>query len=850
MSNHPPRVAAFLLKRLLDGNINHLALGDLEEQFHSIQKKHGLLYAHFYYWLQILPVLKNIISKNLSGSIIMLKSYIKTAFRYIFRKKLFAAINILGLTAGIACFILISIWAQDEMSFDKFHQNKDNLYLLTIIHPNDAVDWNVPYALAPTLSDQYPEIKDYTRIYTLASLRTCSFKYQPEAGPQVLFYEDNVNLVDPGFFTIFSFPFIYGSPETALAEQNALVLREEVARKYFGTENPLGKKLTLNNQADLIVAGVVRVPKNSHIQFDFITRLNNTLADDWNWRDSSFVLLDEQASSQVFRTKIAGSLNKYYPSPLPGTFKVDILPITKVHLNFGRSTYVYIFSLIAVFILFIACVNYMNLATASSSKRAREIGLRKVVGAKRTQLIFQFLGESVLLSTLALFLALFVVQLTLPVLNSLTGKQLVLFPFQNVLMYPFLMGLAILVGIISGSYPALYLTSSKPIETLRGAIGFRPHRSKFRVISVVGQFTISVLLIACTIVVLKQLNYVRHKSLGFNTDYVLKIPFNNSLKRRYPSFKTDLLQNPNILKVSASQAVPYDEDYKTSGVKWDTQAADMVPNVRYSICDFDYLELYDMEIVAGRSFAREFSGDQNNFIINETAAEYMEMEEPLGQRLTFWGREGLIIGVVKDFHHVSLHREIMPQYFTINPRLRNALKYISVKVNSINLPDTIKFIQTTAKQISPDYPFAYSFLDQGIGNLYQTEQRLGKIFSYFAFLAIFISCLGIFGLAAFTAEQRTKEIGIRKILGCSVPGIMLLLTRAFSRWVLLANLIAWPIAYYIMLKWLQNFAYRTGFSPLIFLLAGSISLVIAALPIGYQALKAAAADPVDSLRYE
>jgi len=845
----PPRAAEFLLKQMIDSTVSHPALGDLEEQFQTMVEKRGLLFARFYYWLQIYPVLKNIITEFFYGEIIMFNSYVKSAIRYILRKKLFAVINILGLTVGMACFILISIWVQDELNFDKFHKNKDRLYLLTIIHPNDIVDWNVPYALAPALANEFPEISDYTRIYQRAALRTCTFKYQPDDGRQIMFYEDNVNLVDAGFFTMFSFPFVYGSPETALKDRNALVINEKIARKYFGRENPIGKKLILNNQEDLMVTGVVRVPANSHLQFDFMALLEPKLLDDWNWRDSAFLLLGENVSIDSFKEKISGSFNKHYPNPLPGVFEVDILPITKYHLNFGGKTYVYIFSVIAIFILFIACFNYMNLATASSTKRAREVGLRKVVGAKRIQLIFQFLGESILLSALAFTLSLLAVHLSLPVLNSLTGKSLTLFPFQNAFMYPFLLGLIVFVGIVSGSYPALLLTTTKPIDTLRSGTGFRANRSLFRVISVVGQFTISVLLIACTIVVFKQLNFVRHRPLGFDTDYVLKIPFNNGLKSRYSSFKNKLLQNSNILAVSASQAIPYDEDYK-SGVEWDTKDPEMVSMVRYSIADYDYIELYNMEILEGRSFSKEFSEDHKNFVINQTAAKYMNMKAPIGQRLSFWGVEGRIIGVVKDFHHVSLHKEIMPHIVTINPRFRRELKYISVKVNAAGLSDAIKFIQTAAATAAPDYPFEYSFLDQGIGNLYQSEQNLGKIFSYFAFLAIFISCLGIFGLSAFTAEQRTKEIGIRKVLGCSVSGIIIMLSKTFSLWVLLANLIAWPIAYYAMSKWLQNFAYRTGFSPFIFILTGVLSLLIAALPVGYQALKAAGADPVESLRYE
>jgi len=783
-------------------------------------------------------------------SVTMFKNYLKITLRNLLRNKLAATINILGLAVGMACFILIALWVQDELSYDKFHTNKEELFLLTITHPNDIVDYNVPYALAPALASEYPEVLEYTRLYELDTM-TCSFKYQRKNGEPVKFYEEKVILVDPCFFSMFTYHLIEGDPNTALKNPNALVLREEIAKKYFGEDDPIGKKLTFNNREDLIVTGVVRVPSNSHIQFDFLAPLDDDLATNWNWKDQSFVLMDKNVHLDDFRDKIVGSFHTHYPHNFSGTLKVDIMPMTKVHLSFGRMTYVYIFSVIAVFILFIACINYMNLTTAGSSSRAKEVGLRKVVGAKRSHLVFQFLGESIFMSLFSFLLSLLLVKMAIPVLNILTSKQLTYFPTQTPAIYIFLFCLVLFVGVVSGSYPALFLARIKPVDTLRASFHFKNNRSLFRVVSVIGQFTISVLLIVCTAVVFKQLNYVQNRPLGINTDYVLKLPFNTDLKRRYPIFRNELLRNPNILVVSAGQAVPYDDDYKTQGVEWDAKDPDFVPHIRYSIIDADFIELFEIEIQEGRSFDRTNISDRKNFIINQTAVKYMGMESPVGQRLKLWGQEGQIIGVVKDFHHVSLHREIMPHYFTINPRFSaNALKYVFVKINSVNIPDTMKYIQETLVKNGPNYPVEYDFLDQGIGALYQSEQKLGKIFTYFAILAIFISCLGIFGLSAFSVEQRTKEIGIRKIMGSSVSGITFLLSKEFSRWVLLANIIAWPIAFYAMHKWLENFAYRTGINVALFLLAGVLSLVIAALPVGYQALKAATSNPVDALRYE
>lgn len=780
----------------------------------------------------------------------MLKNYLKIAFRNIMRNKLFAIISTFGLAVGMACFILITLWIQDELSFDKFHAKKDDLYLMTIIHPDDVIDPNVPYALAPRLADEFPEIIHYTRIYKLGNQRTCSFKYQPNEGLPIKFYESNVNLVDASFFSMFSFRFIYGSPETALQNPNSIVINDKMSTKYFGHSNPLGKILTLNNRTDLVVSGVINIPSHSHIQLDFIALLPNRMENNWNWSDPSYVLLGKNVSLSEFKEKIAGALKRYSPYQQAEMLKTNLLPLTQVHLNFGRRTYVYIFSVIAVFILLIACVNYMNLATASSSNRAREVGLRKVMGATRTELIQQFLGESIFMSGLGLVFSLILVKIGLPLINELTSKHLTFSLLHSHSMYFFLFGLIFAVGLISGVYPAFFLSSSRPVDTLKASLGFKSKRSSFRLMSVVGQFAISVLLIACTAVVFKQLNYIQKRPLGIKTDFVIKARINQTLLNRFGSYKNKLLQNPNILNVTAGQEVPYNEDYKTSGVEWEGKDPELSPHVRYSISHFDYIETFEMEIVDGHSFRSGSLADINNYVINEEAASYMGMEDPVGQRLKFWGKDGTIIGVVKNYHHVSLHREIMPHVFTVNPRSYRALKYVFIKIASENIPDTLGYIKETSESYAPDYPYEYSFLDQGIGNLYQAEQKLGKIFGYFAFVAIFVSCLGIFGLASFTAEKRTKEIGIRKVLGASVSSIALLLSKEFSRWILLANIIAWPIGWYAMHKWLENFAYRTGLNPFLLILAGVLSFFIAALPIGYQSIKAAITDPVDSLRYE
>ena len=779
----------------------------------------------------------------------MFKNFLKTTFRNIRRNKLFTIINIIGLAIGMACFILILLWIQDELSFNRFHENKDQLYLLTIKHPTDVIDSNVPYALAPILANEFPEIIDYTRIYKLSNVSSCSFEYQNKNKHQIMFYENSVILVDESFFSIFSFPFIHGNPQTALQDKNSIVITEEIAKKYFGEEIPLGKKLTFNSQEDLIVTGVVQLPANSDIRFDFLASLRNKMLDNWNWADPSYILLDKNVSLKSFKEKIAGSLQKHAPYPNSSSFEVGILPLSKVHLDFGRKAYIYIFAVIAIFILIIACINYMNLSTAGSINRAKEVGLRKVIGANRTHVANQFLGESILLSAFALGLALIMVELFLPFFNDLTLKKLALFPLNNYYMVLFLISLIIIVGIISGIYPALFLSSFSPIKVLSVSKSSHTNRSPFRIISVVGQFTISILLVISTIIIFKQLNYMRAKPLGFKMDYVLKIPINDTFRQRFDSYKNLLLKNPDILNVTTAQSVPYDNDWKT-GIDWRAKDPNFAPVFRYTLSELDYIETFDMEIVQGRNYSKNFSTDKSNYIINEAAAKYMNMENPIDEKIRFWGREGNIIGVVKDFHHVSLHRDIIPQIIVANPAFSGLWKYFFVKVNALNVSNTIDYIRTTSKKFAPEYPFEFSFLDNDINILYESEQKLSKIISYFAFLAIFIACLGLFGLATFLTEQRTKEIGIRKVVGASIPAIITLLSKEFTRWVLLANIIAWPIAYFAMNKWLQNFAYRIGLTIWPFLLAGLAALAIALMTISWQAIKAARSNPVESLRYE
>lgn len=844
-----PSLASRLLRWAGGRELFDSALGDLMEAYACKVEKSGFRAARRWFFIEVVRGIPGFLLNALYWRIAMFRNYMIIAFRKMMRNRMFAFLNLVGLAVGMACFLLIGLWIKDETGYDRFHENRERLYQVMVVHPSGIHDMNSPYALAPILKDKFPEISDQTRIFELGNVATCSFKYSPAGRPEVGFYEKDLILVDPSFFTMFSFPFRNGNAAVALDEPASVVISEEAAARYFSGENPLGKTLTLNNRQALTVTGVVHVPANSHIRFDFAAPIDESFKTNWSWADPSYVLLREDANLDSLQEKISGELNVNYPNQLPGTFQLRLLPITRSHLHFGRQMYVTIFSLIALFILLIACINYMNLATAYASSRAREVGLRKVVGARLSQLVQQFMGESVATAAVSLILSLFLVRMFLPVVNGLTEKDLSFSAVQAPGSILFMLVLVLGVGIISGIYPSLFLSSNRPADTLKSSNIFKSRRSVFRVVTVVGQFTISVFLILGTTVIFKQLNYSRSRPMGFQTENILRIPLNPHLLSRYTPLKNDLLSLSGVQSVTASQAAPYDNDLKT-GIQWEGMDPDLVPNVRYSITKMDYVETFGLEIVSGRSFSPEIPGDDRNFLVNEEAVRYMGMEEPLGKRINMWNNEGTIIGVVKDYHHVSLHREIMPQVITANPRFQRNLNYLFVKIGSAGIPDTIAAIKEKTSQYAPGFPFEYSFIDRGVAELYDSEERLGRIFGYFAGLAIFISCLGIFGLSAYTAERRTKEIGVRRILGASVSRLVLLLSQDFSRWLIMANLIAWPVGWFLMNRWLHNFAYRTGIGLGTFILSGLLSLVFAAIPVGFQTWKAASADPAESLRYE
>jgi len=529
----------------------------------------------------------------------------------------------------------------------------------------------------------------------------------------------------------------------------------------------------------------------------------------------------------------------------------DLQPLSRMHLyslsGGGGILYIYIFAAIAVIILIVACINFINLTTAKSGNRALEVGLRKVVGANRSHLIKQFFGESVAISFMAFVLSLLLVSLFLPGFNNLTQKQLAFDPIHNVPLILSLLGIAFFTGVFSGSYPAFLFSSFTPIQALRESGALSLKSPVLRRVLVVFQFTVAVILIFCSIVLQRQMNYIRNKDLGFNRSYVLRLPMNEEIQSHYDAFKQSLLENSDVLSVTSASNVPLSIG-NINPVYWEGRGPDQYEVINFTAVDYDYFKTFQMEFTEGRSFSRDFTTDEQNYIINEAAVRFTGLESPLGKLFSIWRREGRIIGVVKDFHSRSLHDEIRPVVFTLTTNWPH--NYIFVRMNPERVQSALRAVEATWKQFAAVYPFEFDFLDDIFNRQYQTDQRMERIINDFTFLAIFISCLGLFGLASYMAERRTKEIGIRKVLGASVSGVVLMLSRDFTKWVLAANVIALPIAWYIASRWMQNYAYRISISWWVYLLSGSLALTIALLTVGYQSLRSALANPADSIRYE
>jgi predicted permease len=784
---------------------------------------------------------------------------VKTALRAIKRHKGFSFINIFGLAIGMACCILILLWVQDELSYDHFHTNGNDIYRVI---KEEYTEGETQFSaltsppLAQPLKEDFAEIIHSTRF---GNWGTRVVQYQDKR-----VNEDKFEHVDPDFFKIFSFDFIAGTPDSAFSDPHSVVLTEDTAQRYFGTEDPIGKILTIENIYDVKVTGLIQnIPENSTIQFDFLSPfvlLKEFISENnmQNWNFNSFMTFvelvpntDEQSANQA----IAGYLEKFIPED---TYeKLLLQPYKKIHLSsyvlhdfsgVGDMKYVYIFSALAFFVLIIACINFMNLATARSSRRALEVGIRKVSGAKRTDLVWQFFGEAIFLSFISMILAIVLVEILLPSFNRLSGKNLGLDFAGNIFLYGGLLAIAVISGLLSGIYPALFLSSFQPVKVLKGTLRMGSKGGLFRRILVVTQFSLSVFLIIATMVIFKQLNYIRSVDMGYDREHIIHMSMVGNSNEKYESLKQELGKGQNVLAVSASFALPTRNFNSPGSPDWEGRPADKEVYMNVDFVDYDYFETMGIELVEGRTFSREFATDaEQAYIVNEELVRQMGMEAPVGKRFAFWEDWGTIVGVVQDFHFQSLHNKINPISFKMNP---SWLRFLYIRIKPDDIPATLGFTKDTWNRIVPDYPFEYHFLDESFEGLYEAEQQMSAITNYFTILGIFIACLGLFGLAAFMAERRTKEIGIRKVLGASVLKLIYLLSSEFAKWVIVANVIAWPVAYVVAHRWLQNFAYRTNIYIGMFLLAAALSLFIALATVSFKALKTATANPSEALRYE
>lgn len=789
----------------------------------------------------------------------MFKNYLKVSLRSIKRSKAYSFINVVGLASGMACCLLILLWVWEEINYDRFHKNADEIYrVITVLHGTnqDTYIAKAPNPIGPTMKRDYPEVVNFTRFCGGPTMRWL-VRYGDKS-----FLNDMLGSADPSFFEMFTFPFVKGDPETAFKDIHSVVITERMAKKYFGDEDPIGKVLKIVIW-DFKVTGVIKdVPYQSHMQFDYIFPIKNMETmwgenlEDWTrTRIHTFVQLKKGASAAELDKKITGIVKKYQPK---ANMSVFLQPLTDVHLrsNFDYDednvrkesiTYIYIFSFIALFILLIACINFINLSTARSADRAKEIGMRKVLGAYRSDIIKQFLGESIVITFISLLLAIVLFYLFLPLFFNVSGKHLALTQnfLGNIKILLGLIGIALLTGITAGSYPALFISSFKPTNAIKGASRGGNHFLFYlRKILVVVQFTIAIILIIGTIIIYNQLNYIRNMDLGFDKENLLAFKAPPPILQKYDVLRDKLLKNPNILEMTQGNT-PVNQSTLWSDFNWEGKSPHQ--EVRMILCwvHYGYLKTLKMKMVKGRWFSKEFPTDRGNYVLNEAAVKAIGMQSPLGKRFSWRGQEGTIIGVVKDCHLGSLHHKISPVVFKFG-----MYPYIMVKIRPENIPQTINFIENEWKQIISFFPFEHFFIDEKIDNIYKSEQQMGSLFKYFTFLAIFISCLGLLGMTSHVTEQRTKEIGTRKVFGASIPGIVMLLLKEFIKLVIVALIIAIPLAWYIMNKWLENFWYRITTQWWMFLLGGALAMIIALSTVAYQTIKAARANPIDSLRYE
>jgi putative ABC transport system permease protein len=804
----------------------------------------------------------------------MLINYLKIAVRNLLRFKIYSFINIVGLAVSISACILIFLWVMDELSYDKFNKNADRIfrpYISIKINNSELNHAMTPAPLGEALYKDCPEVESFTRIWTFDKAPIVRYGVK-------VFNEKRFLYVDSSFFKVFTTEFVKGNPKTALIKPGTVVLTESTAHKYFGDENPMGKIINVDKNRNYVVTGVIKnIHNESHFHYDFLgsisthanSRSSNWLEDGWY----TYLLLRKGSSSSEFQKKLNIEVKKYLEPQFVAfsgktlkqmedngnKFGFILEPLKSIHLYShldseiepnGEISYVFIFSAIAIAILLIACINFINLSTARSGRRAKEVGVRKALGSYKPQIAGQFLIESILTSSIAVILSIGIIEFILPLFNEIAGKNISFSLTENVFTLPLIISFDVVIGLFAGFYPAFYLSSFQPVRVLKSEIKEGSKKATLRSYLIIFQFAVSIMFIIGTFVIYKQLSYIRGKNLGFNKDQIVVIKNVWHIGDKVYSFNHELLKNPNVLSTSCESTIPGEQQFMNSYKLKGTSSVEF-KDCRPIFSDYNFTNTYQIKMVKGRFFSYEHPSDSTAVVINESAARIFGIKDLDNKYLTNLSNipNYKVIGIIKNFNFMSLHEAIWP--LVIHPyKLHDYGNYLSIRIKPGNYIETLNFIEQSWKKCTGDNVLEYSFLDQNLEHLYSADQRTSKIASIFSVLAILVACLGLLGLAAFVTEQKTKEIGVRKVLGASISEILIMLSKEFTKWVLLANIIAWPAAYYFMNKWLQDFAYKVDISIWTFVITGLLTLAIALLTVSIHAIKAATANPVKSLRYE
>jgi putative ABC transport system permease protein len=752
-------------------------------------------------------------------------SHFKMILRIMIQNRRSTLINFLGLILGLTSFVIIFSWIRTEFSVDRFHQNKGHLFQLVIQFPEGILDSNTPYALAPEMKDAFPEVADYTREVRVASQINSSFDFFPEDPDNEPVYETHVARVDTGFFSMFSFHPVHGNGMHNLDRPDGAILSKKMAMKYFGGANPVGQQILMNGQQLLEITGVVEPSGPTRFDYDVFLYAPPLLDESWTWRDPSYVLLHPDTDIKAFEIKIAGFLNKTIPNPLPGDFLLKLVPVERANLAFGKQKEFVLFSGIAILLLLIVAINYMNLSTANYTERIREMGIRKIIGATPEILRKQLLWETLIQTTAGMFIALFLAELLLPRLSNLFDLDVHIGYREN----PFiLIGFACLIlafSLISVSYPVLVFTRGNPTAILRDTFVKGKNRSYVLLFTTIFQFTVSVALLISTLVVQKQVRFALQTAPGVQVEDVIKVQLNAQLGRQLYTFIQELESNSGVLDVTAGQMNPINEDYKTN-IDWPGRDPATSQLVRYSICFPNFPAFFGHQIVYGRLYSDSSMADLPRYLVNEAACELFGKDNPVGDRMNMWGREGEILGVFKNFHHASVHSEIMPHVITINPEHYRNLRYLFIRLSPGDQSQTVAFIREAFGRLAPDFPFSYEYLNEEVEHMYAKDVRLARIIGSFSFLALLISCLGIYGLARYSVEKKARDLTIRRVFGASFRNIVLLANLDMLRRMGTAVVLAIPLSFFLLERWMRSFAYRTELSWWFFLLGGMVGILI------------------------